>query len=740
MSQTNFLIGRGEYLAGEIKAPKRGAKKAEVYSLSEALSRLNPQVVATADALDSLPPEACPGDYGVAKLTMNPGYIAKSYFPGGVLRAMDLKSVGSRSVSIHPDKWSRKGSPEETQSIELFVAGKRKSFQNFSEWCSSLREGQNVSIEFARIESVSVFSPEERIVHLGEAENSTYEIGIHLVPDEDHRFVQDAFIEYAHANDVRVFRQYRFTAGNLWFVPVAGSRENIAKLSMFVFVRVIRPMPRLRSVRPMHRSGGPLIGCRLPVEQALSSEVKVAILDGGLPDEHAIGPWLRDLRRLNEDAEDDIDGVEHGLAVTSAFLFGPISPNGVAERPYANVDHLRVLDRSTGRVDEDPLELYRTLDLIENVLLAKNYEFLNLSLGPELSVDDSDVHAWTSVIDGYLSDGDVFLTVAAGNNGALDRESGNARIQVPADCVNALAIGSADKSSDNWRRSSYSAIGPGRRPGVVKPDLMAFGGDASSYFHVLSKGNRPSVYPTLGTSFASPYALRNAVGIRAILGNDLPALAIKALLVHAADPSTHDKLEVGWGKIPENLMDIITCPPGVARVVYKGSLRPGKYLRAKLPIPAGGIAGMVNLKATFCIASKTDPQDASAYTRAGLDVVFRPDSSRVLDGRETAKTRPFFKSKSYATEQEQRHDLSKWETVLHGEERMRGAKLTNPVFDIHYNAREFAGQASDADIIHYALIITLEASRHPDLYNDVLRTYSNILTPLQPRISLPIRT
>jgi hypothetical protein len=65
---------------------------------------------------------------------------------------------------------------------------------------------------------------------------------------------------------------------------------------------------------------------------------------------------------------------------------------------------------------------------------------------------------------------------------------------------------------------------------------MAFGGNAGNYFHVLSPGKKAALSPQLGTSFASPYLLRSAVGIRAILGAELSPLAIKALLVHAADP------------------------------------------------------------------------------------------------------------------------------------------------------------------------------------------------------------
>lgn len=97
----------------------------------------------------------------------------------------------------------------------------------------------------------------------------------------------------------------------------------------------------------------------------------MVILDGGIPGQHAIGPWLRSYRVLDEKAADDPDGLEHGLAVTSAFLFGPIEPNAMASRPFAPVDHLRVLDQNIG--SENPLDLYRTLGFVEEILLSRSY-------------------------------------------------------------------------------------------------------------------------------------------------------------------------------------------------------------------------------------------------------------------------------------------------------------------------------------------------------------------------------
>lgn len=737
MTQTNFLIGRGELLTFDIKAPGGGGKKQELYSFDEAKGRIASQFSDTSASFDQLPSEACPRDFAVARLTLNPSFIAKSFFPTNFLRSLGLESIGSCTVEVQPERWSKKGTPVKCTTTQLFVAGKRNSFRRINQWVSQIEEGSDEALDLAHIERFTDIPPIDRIRDYGEKHERFYEIGIHLLPDEDNAFIKNGFEQYAKKFHLKTHRDLSFQAGNLWFVPVEGTSDNIRNIADFAFIRVIRPVPKFRGLRPFQRTSEVAIKCQLPDAQPLSSIPKVAILDGGLPKNHPIEPWLRSYKVLDPNAKDDPDGLDHGLAVTSAFLFGPIDPEGVAQRPFAYVDHLRVLDNDADT--EDPLELYRTLGLIEQVLLSRQYEFINLSLGPDMPIEDTDVHAWTSVIDDLLSDGETFMSLAIGNNGKRDRLSGNARIQVPSDSVNAVAVGAANNTDANWGRASYSAFGPGRSPGIVKPDLMAFGGEAPRYFHVLASGKKPSLVPQLGTSFAAPYLLRSAVGIRAILGADLSALAIKALLVHGADHADHDKFEVGWGKIPENLMDIITCPSGIARVVYQGELKPGKYLRASLPIPKDGLSGRIRLKATFCYASPIDPQDVSAYTRAGLDVVFRPKATRIKENKKNADSKGFFDLKKYASEEEMRSDMGKWETVLHSEKNMLGSSLESPVFDIHYNAREAGAATTKADKIKYALVITVEAPKHADLYNEILQSYQSILMPIQPQVALPIR-
>lgn len=250
MSQTNFLIGRGELLTTEIKGPKRHPGKAEVYTLAVAQRRLAPQFTAVANTLDTLPEDACPGDFGIARLTMNPSYIARSFFPVAMLRSVGLESVGSRTVKITPDGWTRKTAPQECTTTELFVAGKRSSFRHLSTWANEVEVDSNEALDLTHVERFAPFNPSDRIQSLGNKKDHFFEIGIHLLPDEDAHFVQRAFASFANNSDVKVYSELGFRAGNLWFVPVQGKHGNIRQLANFVFVRIIRPMPKLRSLRP----------------------------------------------------------------------------------------------------------------------------------------------------------------------------------------------------------------------------------------------------------------------------------------------------------------------------------------------------------------------------------------------------------------------------------------------------------------------------------------------------------
>ena len=392
---------------------------------------------------------------------------------------------------------------------------------------------------------------------------------------------------------------------------------------------------------------------------------------------------------------------------------------------------------------DDQQELYTVLERIQDVLETRpKYDFVNLSLGPDLPVEDNDVHAWTAVLDQLFADGQTLPTIAVGNSGEMDWTSGNARIQTPADCVNGLSIGGCDRSGRGWKRAPYSSIGPGRSPGIMKPDGLAFGGSSREPYWVLNAQDPGAAMPITGTSFAAPTALRTAIGVKAHFGKLLTPLAVKALLLHGANDGGFDKAEVGWGRLPEQVSDIVTTDQHAAHIVYQGELRPASWVRMQIPIPTASMSGNVEIAATFCFATSTDPQDPLNYTRSGLEVRFRPHDGKRKDPRQIhSDASYFFQAKDMSVEEaDLRADAHKWENTLHKSRTMRASGLRNPVFDVHYNARAGGRNALSADKIPYALVITITARKTPNLYDQILQRYPTVLEPLRPVVDIPVRT
>lgn len=743
--KTRFLIGFGERLTEPVVVRRGGNSPVPAYAPEQARERLGDDVSDVMQSVDRLPALACPRDEIVAVMTLHPTFLAKSYFPSTLLETVGLESVGSRPTEIQPDfvGHSREVDGERVNYVspgeklrpttELFVATTR---ENLRRWGAHLRatepllsgEGDVVKIERLRMPSRS-----ERLrVSADDDERIALEVVLHSGrPD-----IVEAFRSYAESLNIPIDIERRIDAGGACFVPVMAFGESLDQLSKFSFLRTVRAMPRLRDLTVGSIARSQLSAVQLPTEAPLDPDLRVAVFDGGIAQGSCLEPWVDSFEFADLDAEHP-EFVNHGQGVTSALLFGSIDASKKLQRPFARVDHYRVLDANTG--EADPFELYDVLGRIDQVLTTKTYEFASLSLGPDLPTEDDEIHSWTSVLDAALAEGDILAAIAVGNNGELDRASGIARIEPPADCVNGLAIGASHSAGQLWTRAPYSAVGPGRSPGIVKPDILSFGGsDAEPFVFVDDQGLADY---TAGTSFSSPSGLRMGLGIRATFGSRVSPLAIKALLIHTAE--RHPSLDVdecGWGRVPADLSSITTCGDGEARVLYQGELSAAKYLRAQLPIPPGLPNGMVSISATLCFATAVDPQDPGNYTRSGLDVTFRPHANKIPATSKTglAATKSFFGQSEYTPESELRQDAHKWETVLNSRKQMRASSLDHPVFDIHYNAREAGHAYQIAPNIRYAMVITVRMKNLPELYEEVLAGYTAELQALQPVVDLPV--
>ncbi|WP_158332633.1 S8 family peptidase [Bifidobacterium coryneforme] len=671
----------------------------------------------------------------MAQFILHPKYIAKSYQPTDLFDSFSMRLLGSRPCRI-----VTQDRPDESHiSTSLLIAGKRHSFVDL---LTDLQKKATVDKSEAlasviRIEEIRSFDAVDKI-HTAVGNDDWYELVLHKFDRTYAPNNTQGLHTLAGELEVEIKDKLIFEANNLVFYPVHGAKKGVEQLAKYSTIRAIRPMPKLR-MEPM---GDTLrsfpTSVQLPLFQKSNNRgPAIIVLDGGLPDDCPINDWVERYSLSNPDADNVDDFASHGLAVCSALLFGNI--RGVPEPLHTQISVARVIDSSCK--EDDPLSLYKALANIKSELETGAYDFANLSLGPELPIEDDDVSAWTAVLDSLLVTGECLVTVAVGNNGERDQNSGNARIMIPSDCVNAMSVGAATSEEDEWDRAPYSAIGPGRSPGIVKPDVVAFGGVKGHEFHVLTPGRSPHVGSIMGTSFAAPLALRKAVQVYEAGEGSLLPLTTKALLIHTAEPhETKDKDETGWGRISSNVENIVTTNNGEATIVYQGHLNPGKYLRARIPIPqqVSQISEKVEISATFAFSCPVDPQSPDVYTRAGLTPTFRPKTSLTGTGTHPS-SQAFFTSRDtstlYPTEEQQRKDQGKWETVRHSSIRKLGTSLSNPVFDVHYISRKSGGVAKNAEPIPYSLIITLKAPKISNLSELILNEYQQLIE-LKPTIDV----
>ncbi|MHC6149623.1 S8 family peptidase [Escherichia coli] len=734
MMERNLLLGNGHVLTKKEPLPKGRDGKRYPYTLEEVREHLNPEIDTLLSRFRSLDDAAKPRGESVFNLTLHPAFLGKSYFPEGLLRATGLRDVGSRQVIIRPRKAARQcDQNKDLVTAQLFVSGDDDAVIRFKEILNSPTAPKGVQKDLIEIESVSFFEGKERARNFEHAKSDLikFEVVLHAgVEDDD---IVKAYISYAAQYDVSVDYKSRIQVGGLTFIVAHARPEDMKKTLDFSLIRVVRQMPSLRCTQPnIVRKLSNIVTPELPNSKAVLESERIAIFDGGLGTAD-LSNWVTEY--VYPDTK-ETSGLllQHGNEVTSTFLFGRVEENAPSfKRPFMNVDHYRVLSPTSG--DNGNWDLFDVLKKIQSVLDSGDYKFANLSIGPHLPIGDDEVHVWTAVLDQICAKHGILLTVAVGNDGNEDGDA--ARIQPPSDMVNALAIGAADRSGEKWGRAPYSCIGPGRSPGFVKPDGVIFGGSDDEPFYTYNP-LLGSIVGVQGTSYASPLALRTAAGVAALSGTPLNTIALKALLVHHAETSRkYSREHIGWGRFSEDPNVLIDCPNDTATVIYYGSLAKNKYLRAPIPFPDVPFDEAFELTATLCIQTPVDPEHSVNYTRAGMQVTFRPRF-----GLDDTDTDDFFGQKSqYKTERECRSEGHKWETCLHRSKKFSAdTLLSDPVFDIRYHARDSSRHVKgvSAPDMQYAMVISVRVKDF-DLYNVIRQRYT-ILNPIQLRTQISLDT
>lgn len=718
MKDKNILLGYGERLTSQIPLKGSGGEKSHPYSYSENKKFVIGKLQKLLLKIDEIPDKALFEEKAVVKLILHPAYLAKSYYPDKLINQFSLQTLGSRGIRVNPRKQTLKKKKTDLLSVCLYLSGTKDNYGGFLESLESGSVNKSVRGDIIKIEDLDIFEPIEKIKNIKESvSKSLLEVALHS-PSGNERVVA-SFKKYAEFCGASIDIQKLISVDGLTFLPVSADSKSAKKLANFSYLRSVKDSPAIRIHNPViQRQSITSEKIQRPTEPAFNSDIKVAVFDGGLGIKD-FDVWCNETT-FNGGQPTSGNFLSHGQQVTSTVLFGNIDASQTnLPQPYSKIDHYRV-------IDDNSTDIFDALIRIKSVLDKEKYSFINLSLGPQLPIEDDDVNVWTSTIEKYLSDGLTLCTVAVGNDGDLD--DGLNRIQPPSDMINALSIGASTSSNSDWQRCDYSCIGPGRSPGFMKPDGLLFGGTEENPFVVYDPMHNNYI-GTAGTSFSAPLALRQAIGIYATLKNITP-LTTKALLIHHSENiKKHDKSQVGHGLLPHGINQVIYCDDNEVKVIYQGSLEPSKCIRALIPFPDQGVInGRVTLKATFCFASQTDPQHPINYTRSGLSVIFRHKF-----GESEEPTKSFFNlENSYPTEHEQRFGAHKWETTLHREQTFNKGTLNSPCFDIVYQARE-DGKAADIDNLEplpYVLIVSIKVKDSPEIYNNIRQKYKT-LAPIQ---------
>lgn len=760
------VLSGGEKYTVQIDPLQRGGgAKYEPRSEEEAREYLLPQAQRLREASSSIP-DALRGPRTVFFATLLPNYLANVYFPSRLIRELDLVALGSkRSVGTLR---TRSRLVEAAPTKTLILAGRQSAFDrlvsilgndavstSMQQARSDLKEFEELRLpdvddvlsgleripddsDEAMFEAVLHPDPAGEGIARGPVDNATYRKWVRLVENQDGAVRGD----------------YRREVGGLTFVPVILRRDALPAVAAFNPLRSLRPMPSLRPLPQILRSAGAAPAA--PHARVTPMRDRpLATFDTGVD---ATSTYFAPFVRCVDLTGEPDPGELHGTLVTSALLYGHVDPTGPLRRPAAPVDHFRILPLHDPARDPD---LYQVLDQIVSTVSSGDYDIVSLSVAPYESVeDDAEPSRWTAELDALAYERDVLVITAAGNNGERDAPTGLNRVQIPGDMVNGLAIGACDapEPDEPWERTPYSAVGPGRPGARVQPAGLAFGGHPTRRFSGVMGGGQ--MLEDFGTSYSAPEVARSLAGLSAGLGGLSNGNTLRAFAAHfAVDSEPPRPAEVGHGRLREDYSSALDCSPNDVTVVFRGVAERGQVDRLVVPWPDGIEQGRVRIRWTLAYASPTDPTEAAEYTKAGLDVLFRPNAhthtvtsdgrTRKIDTRDvdalqdalsggaTLSAHPRTEAGRGGPELQRRED-GKWETIRRQSVGKLAASLYRPTLDVVYYAREGGVLITDAPSIAYTLLVTIEAADGVALYDQV-RTEFSMLTPLRVRATAPVR-
>lgn len=444
------------------------------------------------------------------------------------------------------------------------------------------------------------------------------------------------------------------------------------------------------------------------------NEPVIGVIDYPFDSSVPFASWVEEKRMIPADIDIDSSDFEHGTAVSSIIVDGPVLNPGLED----NCGRFRV--RHFSVVYGHRFSAFSLMRSIRSIVDSNpDIRVWNLSLGADYGIDCNFISLEASMLDLLQRQKDILFVIAGTNN----REKNHTYpvIGAPADSVNALVVNSVKADGSP---ASYTRKGP-VLGFFVKPDLSAYGGDAGEEIRAWGSSGPRLV---CGTSFAAPWIARKASFLIDKLGFSVQEA--KALLIDSAagwNIDERNKDFIGYGVVPQNINRIVSCPADEIRFILKGNARLYETVTNKIPVPTVNDKFPYIAKATLCYSCACNRNNGVDYTEDELDLHFgRLDKN----GNKIIKTinDNFQNEVNIRTrEVDARLRLRKWDNVKHITEtsdkkmQAKSNKASVPYWGLKINKTSRLSNPA-RDSIPFCVVVTLRRMNGEDAQvNDFIR-------------------
>lgn len=162
----NFIIGYGETLTDVVTVKNGSGDKKHPYSIIYGRKRLASNLAKIITDIDSKSEDTCANNEVVVQFIQHPSYLAKTYYPRKMFKKFGMKDIGSKSLSISPEKWGISKPPASGLTSCIYVSGTKNQYKNMLE---NLKNGvieDNILELIRTIERVELLDAKEKIKHL----------------------------------------------------------------------------------------------------------------------------------------------------------------------------------------------------------------------------------------------------------------------------------------------------------------------------------------------------------------------------------------------------------------------------------------------------------------------------------------------------------------------------------------------------------------------------------------------